>query len=91
MDATTFPIPDEQIVFYFFRPFGENVMAKVLANIEKSYADRTRKMYVVYYAPHCRYLIEDMSFLRSVDIQLPRFAFSAPYRRGLAIYESIPV
>ena len=50
-DATLFPIPDGPLVLYFFDPFRDQVMQKVLDNIALSYRTRPRKIYLMYLAP----------------------------------------
>lgn len=47
MDAARFEIPDEECVFYFYYPFGEQVMSTVLDNVAASYARRPRRMYFI--------------------------------------------
>lgn len=50
-DAAEFPIPPGPCVFYFFHPFGREVLEQVLAKIKESHRARPREMYVVYYHP----------------------------------------
>jgi hypothetical protein len=52
-DAATFPLPAEPTIFYIFNPFGEEVISKVLKNIEDSLKENPREVYIVYaYAAH---------------------------------------
>src|SRR5262249_37060190 len=51
VDATAYPIPDEKAVYYFFNPFNEVVMAKVLGNIQKSINEHPRTVYISYCNP----------------------------------------
>ena len=51
MDATKYPIPDEKAVYYFFNPFNEVVLAKVLGNIQKSINEHPRAVYISYCNP----------------------------------------
>jgi len=51
IDATAYPIPDEKAVYYFFNPFNEVVMAKVLGNIQKSITEHPRTVYISYCNP----------------------------------------
>jgi SAM-dependent methyltransferase len=46
-DAAKFSIPDDACVFYFYYPFGEDVMRKVLDNIVTSYRANPRPMYFI--------------------------------------------
>ena len=47
MDATQYPIPDEDAVLYFYNPFEQQVMDIVLANLQASLARRPRTIYLV--------------------------------------------
>ncbi|HEY7820463.1 MAG TPA: class I SAM-dependent methyltransferase [Vicinamibacteria bacterium] len=51
MDAADFPLPEEPLVLYFFNPFPEEVLARVLSNLEESLAWAPRRVYVLFYAP----------------------------------------
>lgn len=48
LDAADYPIPDEKTIFYFYNPFQEEVLAKVLANIRRSLAEHPREIYIIY-------------------------------------------
>lgn len=50
-DATTYNIPNEACVFYFFNPFGEDIMRKVLNNIKSSVAQFPREIKCIYLNP----------------------------------------
>jgi SAM-dependent methyltransferase len=51
IDATAYPIPKEKSVCYFFNPFNEVVLAKVLGNIQKSIIEHPRTVYISYCNP----------------------------------------
>jgi hypothetical protein len=51
MDAADFPIPEEPLVLYFFNPFPEAVVGRVLENLERSLERAPRRVYVLFYAP----------------------------------------
>lgn len=50
-DATLFAIPEQAQVFYFFNPFGKNIMETVLNNILNSYEKHPRDIYIIYLNP----------------------------------------
>ena len=50
-DATTYPIQPDQEVFFMFNPFGEVVMAQVLANLRRSVQVAPRKIWLIYNTP----------------------------------------
>jgi hypothetical protein len=91
MDATTFPIPTEKSIFYFFDPFSEEVMLQVLNNIKRSYLDNPRKIFITYHFPRLSYLIDDLGFMQQVETKPLPTDFLRSYRwGGVAIYESHP-
>lgn len=63
-NAVRFPIPDEKCVFYLFNPFGDQVLAEVVSNIEGSYRRRPRKMFFLYVNPHGAQVLHGRSFVR---------------------------
>jgi hypothetical protein len=65
-DAVTFPIPNEKCVFFFYNPFKEYVMSRVLINIENSYLANPRKMYFIYYNPVFSTLFDNLSFIHRI-------------------------
>jgi hypothetical protein len=46
-DAVDFTIPDEPAVLYFYNPFGEPVLGRVLANVRRSFEEAPRPLYLV--------------------------------------------
>jgi hypothetical protein len=65
-EATVFPIPLEKAVFYFFNPFGSNVMSRVLTNIEDSLRRHRREIFIVYAYPVYRKLLDQAPFLKII-------------------------
>jgi hypothetical protein len=51
MDATEFSFPDEPLVLYFFNPFSEDVIERVLSNLRESLARAPRRVFVLFYGP----------------------------------------
>jgi predicted RNA methylase len=50
-DATELPIPDRPLVCYFYNPFGEPVMRRVVKNLEAMNAATGAKIHVIYVDP----------------------------------------
>jgi SAM-dependent methyltransferase len=50
-DAEGFMIPDTLQTIFFYNPFNEQVMEKVIAHIRESYQRRPRNLYVIYLSP----------------------------------------
>lgn len=46
-DAVEFELPRDPAVLYFYNPFGEPVLSRVLGNIRRSYDDAPRTLYLV--------------------------------------------
>jgi SAM-dependent methyltransferase len=67
-DATTYEIPNERAIFYFNNPFNEPIMARVLANIQRSLEEHPRDIFVAYSygTPEMYKFVESSSFLRKV-------------------------
>lgn len=62
MDAKSYKILRDQNVFYFFNPFKEAVMKKVIKNIRQSKQDYDRPIYVIYVNPVCKDLFIKAGF-----------------------------
>jgi predicted RNA methylase len=68
MDAGEFPIPSGKSVLYFFNPFGDEVMARVLDNARSSLEQSPRDIVLVYMNPRHREIFDRADFLkRTVD------------------------
>lgn len=52
-NASTFVIPNDINVFFFFNPFDSTVMANVIKNIRRSMIEEPREAYLVYVNPVC--------------------------------------
>jgi SAM-dependent methyltransferase len=61
-DATKYLIPDNAQVFYFFNPFGEDVLQKVVDNIKESVKQHPRKVYCIYLNPKFKAVFEENGF-----------------------------
>ncbi len=61
-DATKYLIPDNAKVFYFFNPFGEEVLQKVIDNIKESVKQNPRKVYCIYLNPKYKAVFEENGF-----------------------------
>jgi hypothetical protein len=57
-DAAEYEIPEERAVFYFYNPFLEPVMARVIQNIEQSLHRNPREAYLIYYNPKARNTVD---------------------------------
>lgn len=73
MDATEFPIPREPGIYYFFDPFHEKVMRKVLENMRHSLAAWPREAYVIYCEPERPDILDNCGFLTLIK-QMPHYS-----------------
>jgi 16S rRNA G966 N2-methylase RsmD len=58
-DATTFMPPKETTLIYFFNPFDEVVMKKVIENILEAKKYFLKDVYIIYGRPTCGALLEE--------------------------------
>jgi tRNA1(Val) A37 N6-methylase TrmN6 len=79
-DVSHYKMPHEKIVFYLFNPFDQQVMNEVFANIEDSFRQYPRDIYIAYLKPMHRESFDHASFLE-IAKQTERYV----------IYKSKPV
>jgi SAM-dependent methyltransferase len=63
MDAGCFPIPSGPLVLYFFNPFKDEVMTKVLQNIGRALEAEPREIILVYVNPRFKGAFDAATFL----------------------------
>jgi len=61
-DATKYEIPDDACVFYFFNPFGAEIIKTVLNNIKNSVQKNPREIYCIYLNPKYSEVFEQCDF-----------------------------
>ncbi len=61
-DATRYQIPNDAQVFYFFNPFGEEIMQQVIHHIKESVKINPRKIYCIYLNPKYKAAFEKNGF-----------------------------
>ena len=61
-DATKYQILNNACVFYFFNPFGEEIMQQVINNIKSSVKLNPRKIYCIYLNPKYKAVFEKNGF-----------------------------
>jgi SAM-dependent methyltransferase len=82
-DASAYPLPNENAVFYLFNPFGKPTMRKVVENIGRSIEKHPREILIVYYNPAEAEVLDTAPFLEKIHSARPR-----PGVHGYAIYRS---
>ncbi len=68
MDFTSFQLPPEPAVLFFFDPCDEPVLVQVLKNVEDSLRRHPRDMLICYVAPRLRRLMDSACFLQKVSV-----------------------
>lgn len=59
-DAAEFEFPDQNLVLFFFNPFGPEIMGRMLANLEQSIERRPRHVVILMLWPEQSRLVEQM-------------------------------
>jgi SAM-dependent methyltransferase len=67
-DVRTYPIPDEVGVFFFFNPFGEELLVSTVARIEQSAIKNPRAVLVVYLNPQFPHAFDPKRFRKVLVI-----------------------
>jgi len=62
-DALEYELPTDPLVLFFFNPFKEDLMARMLANIRESYLRSPRPIILIYHNPIFRSLMDEAEFL----------------------------
>lgn len=85
MDAADFPMPEEPLVLYLINPFPEEIVVRVLANLERSLEKAPRRVYLLFYAPvrrgtpwDRRRVFEEAGFLRVFRDEARFTIYTAP-------------
>ena len=68
-DATTYALPNDISVVYFFNPFDSVVMEKVIENILKQKENFEQDVYVIYGNASCDVLTRNLKLLKHVDYE----------------------
>jgi hypothetical protein len=62
-DAVEYPLPDGPLVLYLHNPFGEDVMSRLIRNIEASLRGNPREVIVLSYNPAVEATLDRVSWL----------------------------
>ncbi len=66
-DATDFSFPAEPLVLYLFNPLPESGLRQVIANLDRSWSDHPRPVYVLYHNPLLEGVLTESSVLTKLD------------------------
>jgi SAM-dependent methyltransferase len=67
-DAAAYEFPIEPTVLYFFHPFDESMMQRVLGNIGRSLQQNPRDFWILYYNPVLACMLDEAGFLSRCDL-----------------------
>lgn len=88
MDATEFAVPTTDCVVFLYNPFLEPVLTRVVENLRASHARHGQKIFVIYYNPQQRHVLDASGFLKPRrQGPLLRAAVAAGHH-DLALYET---
>lgn len=91
IDAREFEIPQDNCVFYFYRPFVGPVMQAVLEKIKSSWRERPRPMYLIYVCPFSTDPFFDLGFARKMTVRQPLWSRVVPEGYGAVVYQTVDV
>lgn len=79
-DATTYHIPKEACVFYFFNPFGESILIQVLQKIKASVKQYPRGIVCLYLNPKYKQAFEKNGFTILFEEKNKRYTEAIVYK-----------
>ena len=79
-NALDFNIPEDANVFFFYDPFDEHIMRKVIKKIKSSFKIKNRTILIIYISPRCRHLFTKNSF-RLIHLDINNF------NKGFAVFK----
>ena len=71
IDAAEYEIPPEPAIFFFYNPFGAEVMTPICAKIDRSLRKFPRKVFIVYFWPQNASLWDKTKTLEKVPVRQP--------------------
>lgn len=84
IDAALFEVPPGNCVLYFFNPFGEELMAKVVKAIESALRRESREIYIIYFSPQWHKIFDRAGFFQRLESSM----WSPDWYR---VYKALPV
>jgi hypothetical protein len=67
LDATAYSLPADPLVLYFWNPFKEEMMSRMVANIERSFKEHPRDMVLIFLHPNLEVVLDRVNWLERVD------------------------
>lgn len=89
-NAETFPVPEDVTRFFFFNPFGESILRRVLDRINESYYKRPRELLLFFYYPteeHIALLMTRDELIFSDEIDCSDLFPGNVFRERILVFE----
>lgn len=71
IDAVDYAIPPEPAVLFMYNPFRQEVLTRIVANIERSLREAPRMVFVVYFNPRFRGVLDGIEALEAFPVRQP--------------------
>ena len=71
MDALDLEIPDGKLVFYFFDPFSDAMLQRIMSKIVNAYRDQPRSIYLVFVDPPSDNIMHQLVEESNIFTKLP--------------------
>jgi len=68
IDATAYRLPKDALVLYFANPFKEEMMSRMVANIECSFKEQPREMILIFWNPNLEGVLDRVAWLERIGI-----------------------
>jgi hypothetical protein len=62
-DATVYSLPEDPLVLYFANPFKEELMSRMIANVERSFKEHPREMILIFFNPNLEVVLDRADWL----------------------------
>jgi hypothetical protein len=83
MDASEYELPAEPAVLYFYNPFSEPLLRKILERVRRSLEQNPRELWACYYHPHAHRPLDESPLFEVVSVTKSHRIYRArPDRRA---------
>lgn len=84
--AEEFAMPDGNLVLYFYNPFEEELLARVLSNAARAWRQRPHAIYLLFLHVRCRALVQGLEIFHEVKLRRLPFDFARPRGYDAALF-----
>lgn len=79
-------MPDGNLVLYFYNPFEEELLARVLSNAARAWRQRPHAIYLLFLHVRCRALVQGLEIFHEVKLRRLPFDFARPRGYDAALF-----